>query len=275
MILTEEEKIHNQEKYARENFAGLEGIGKEIMGHIREAKRRLKFVEKQRDSKKLSDEGYYEQVWGIRESTTKDLEVLFTVLNIKMTTSMGHALNGKSTKTLKDIIGFMDKYGISDKPFISDMTRLANTRHISNSSILDLCAIGAAQIDDLDFVKTLEAFAVKNKTRENTFEGVLSSSAMDYGNMDNYNLTRFGDKGRIAFEALVSGSENVYNYFGGSKTLSKDYILRYVVKSDYWTKRLTKVETANVLKLEPELFNDILENMPENIPQEIIDIFIF
>lgn len=274
LIEAEKEKIHNQEKFARENFAGLDNIGKEITTIVKNARKQLSEIKKKKEKDATPKEEYYEQFWSIREETTKSLEILFTVLSVKLSSSLGHALNGRSTKTLKDIIKFMDKYGISDKIFVNDMSRIANTRHISNSSIIDLCAIRAAQIDDLDFIKTLEAFAEKNKTRENIFEDVLRSTSTDYGNMNNYNMTKIADKNRIAFEALVNGSENVYNYFGGSKTLSKDYILRFVVKSD-WLKRLTRVEVANVLKLEPDLFDDILKHMPENLPQEIIDIFIF
>ena len=270
--IKEEEKIHRQEKFARENFAGMDDLGKEIKKVADEARKNFEQFYKAKKEDKTDE--FYEKWNALKVETSKRLDILFTVLTIKMGTSISHALNGGSTKTLKDIIRFMDKYGISDKIFVNDMSGIVNTRHISNPSILDLCAIVAAQIDDLDFIKTLEAFAEKNKTRENIFEDVLRSTSTDYGNMNNYNMTKIADKNRIAFEALVNGSENVYKYFGGSKTLSKDYILRFVVNRD-WLKKLTRVETAHVLKLEPDLFDDILKHMPENLPQEIIDIFIF
>lgn len=269
--IKEEEKIHRQEKFARENFAGMDDLGKEIKKVADEARKNFEQFYKAKKEDKTDE--FYEKWNALKVETSKRLDILFTVLTIKMGTSISHALNGGSTKTLKDIIRFMDKYGFGDKLYNGDI-RVANIRNINNYSFIDACAVIAAQSDDLDFIKELEAFAAKNKGRENIYSYILNNGNSDIGDMDTYRLTKIRAIDGITFEALVNGSENVYNYFGGSKTLSKDYILRFVVKSD-WLKRLTRVETANALKLEPDLFDDILKNMPENLPQEIIDIFIF
>lgn len=269
--IKEEEKIHRQEKFARENFAGMDDLGKEIKKVADEARKNFEQFYKAKKEDKTDE--FYEKWNALKVETSKRLDILFSVLTIKMGTSISHALNGGSTKTLKDIIRFMDKYGFGDKLYNGDI-RVANIRNINNYSFIDACAVIAAQSDDLDFIKELEAFAAKNKGRENIYSYIMYNGNSDIGDMDTYRLTKIRAIDGITFEALVNGSENVYNYFGGSKTLSKDYILRFVVKSD-WLKRLTRVETANALKLEPDLFDDILKNMPENLPQEIIDIFIF
>lgn len=266
--------MHSQEKFARENFASLTNIGKQIKTFIDEKKKNKVKLDKQRKDGKLSDEDYDDKVYSDRNEISEELKKLFTVLTIKLSTTLGHALNSNSTRTLKDIINFMDTYGISDKPLISGLSTIVNTRYLSNDSILDLCAVVAAQVDDIDFIKTLEAFAEKNKTRENQFAKV-SYSYSAYGEMNSYNLTSIDDKKRIAFEALVSGSDKVYAYYGGSSLVTQDYVLKYIIKSEYWNQRLTKNEITNVLRLEPELFEVILKHMPENIPQEIFDIFIF
>lgn len=271
----EEEKIHSQEKFARENFAGMDDLGKEIKKVADEA--RKNFAQFYKAKKEDKTDEFYEKWYALKDETSKRLDILFTVLTIKMGTSIGHALNGGSTKTLKDIIRFMDKYGFGDKLYKGDMIKVANTRHVSSDSFIDVCAVIAAQSDDLDFIKELEAFAAKNEGRENIYRDILNNGNSDIGDMDTYRLTKVRAIDRIAFEALVNGSEKVYDYYVTTGTLKKEYIMRYIEAKDGWTgiKRLTKDEVRNLLKLEPGFINDIIEQMPENLPQEITDIFIF
>lgn len=277
IVKKEEEKIHSQEKYARENFAGMDGLGKEILRVTKEAKKNLKdYIESRKNEEKNED--YYNAYHEIKQEASKKLDILFTVLSIKMSTSMGHAVNGNSTKTLKDIIRFMDKYSIGDKLFKGDMARLASRRHISSSDFVTVCAIVAAKADDLEFIKELELFAKKNEGRENIYIDIVSNGNISFGEMSGYGMTAIRDIGRVTFEALVNGSEKVYEYYVTTGALKPEYIKRHIAKSNNsWenSDRLTKAEVVNVLKLEPGLITDIIEHMPEKLPQEITDIFIF
>ncbi len=270
----EKEEIHSQEKFARENFAGMDDLGKELLQVVSEAQKKLdKFLKVKKEDK---DDDFYNEWYQLKEETSKRLDILFTVLTIKLTTVVGHAFNGESTKTLRDVIRFMDKYSIGDSLLKNNMVKVANTRNISSDSFLDTCAVIAAQCDDLDFIKELEKFAAKNEGRENIYRNVLSNSNAEIGDMNMYGMTKIRATDRIAFEALINGSEKVYDYYVTTGALKVDYIMRFITAGDNWTvKRLTKKEVENVLKLEPGLLKDIMEHMPENIPQTIQDVFLF
>lgn len=272
-FISEAEKIHSQEKFARENFAGLNEIGAEIKNL---ADSEIEFrdeLRQQRKSKKITSDEYHNQLDKFKANFDKRLETLVAVVSIKLSSSVGHALNGKSTKTLKDIVKFMDTYGIGDRVIHREMNRIAQTRHISDNNFLDLAAIVAAQINDIDFIKELEAFGKKNKNRENIFQ---NSFHFNYDNLSDMRyMTHIRDKHRIALEALVNGSEVVYKHFVGKEGLHDEYVMHFIKNKSSWVKSLTKDEVANVISIEPKFFEPILDNMPENLPDHIVDIFIF
>jgi len=271
MLIEEEKRLHRQEKFAQENFAGLDQMGKELM----DARKKVKQMWVKARKLKKNKDRYYEELKKI-EDYSDELSNIILVMSIKMTTSFAHALNGNSTNTLKEIIRFMDKYGISDKIFThNNMRTIAQTRSVHSDNILTLSAIIAAKIDDIEFVKDLETFAEKNKGRENMY-GDFAYSVSQYGDF-NLNMAELSEKRRIAFEALVNGSEKIYKYLAGDDGLSSDYIIKYIKnKEGFWKReRLKETEVSNVLKIEPKFIDDVLKYMPENLPSYINDIFFF
>lgn len=265
-----DESRNRQEKYAQENFTGVTQIGDELLDAAKEVQRMWKEAEKLKKDK----DKYHDELKNIREYADS-FGTLFTVLSIKLTTSFSHALNGKSTKTLKDIIRFMDKYGIGDSIFTNNMRQIVQSRSVNTDNILELAAIIAAQVDDIDFIKELESFAEKNKGRKNKYEG-FTYSLSSYGDF-NYNMKNMRSTDRIAFEALVCGSKRVYDYYAGEFGLAVDYIIKYIKNKDgFWKReRLTKKEVLNVIQLEPKFMDEIVEYMPENMPENVVDIFFF
>lgn len=271
IVITESDRIHRQEKFARENFTGLKQMGKELFDAIKTIKSMIVDAEK---VKKQNPDSYYDEIQKMKKYS-EQLSNLFLVLSIKLTTSFGHALNGKSTKTLKDIIRFLDKYGLGDKLFYNNMRSIVQSRSIHSDNILTLSSLIAAQLDDIDFIKELEAFAEKNKSRKNIYED-FDYTVSTYGDFG-FSMQRIDEKNRIAFEALINGSEKVYRYLSGNDGLSPDYILKYITNKDgFWKReRLNSDESANLIKLEPKFIEDIITHMPENLPQYLIDIFVF
>jgi len=277
-ITEAKEKIHRQEKFARENFNGLNEIGAELLITTKKIDKlwkqynKAKLYKEERDK----DKELYDMISAEVIKLTNSQELVFTILDLKMTTIIGHALNGNSTKTLKDIIQFMDNYGINDKAIQHrDLSKLLINKQVKmGSSILHCCAFIAAQIDDIAFINFLEKFAEKNKGRTNIFKN-WGYPYRDYGDMDTYSLTSIEDTEIIAFVALLNGSEQIYKYYNSD--ITDTYVMKYIKNNGKYGNqyKLTSKEVSNMIQLKPTLIDTIAEYMPENLPDNIVDIFLF
>ena len=220
----------------------------------------------------ISDDEYYDEFHEFDDTLKSELSTLITVLTIKLSTAFGHATSANSTKPLRMLVDFMDKYGIGSNIIHKNISGISRSKRLNNAYLMDLFAMVAIKTDDIEFIKYLESFGAKNKDRKNIYK-FLSPEMRTIGDMDIFGMISFSDKNRIMFESLINGSKQIYAYFTQNGGLTPSYILRYIVKDDNGYRKLDKREVSNVLESYPELFKDIFENMPENLPQNIIDIF--
>lgn len=250
-------KQNNQEKYAEENFSSLDGIMKSIYIKMQEID---KFKKKFKD--KTNDENVYDNLEQLRQN----LETSFTMLSIKFTTTVGHALNSNTTGVLKKLLNFLDTNGLNDSLIQTNMIKVISNK-LGSGSFCDMCAIVAMKNKDLQFIKDIETFFKTNKNRENKYDGYIRK----YGDMDNSGMTRFTQIDGIAFEALISSFKEGYIYFTNSQGLKRDYIMKYI--KNKWS--LSEQEVSGILSVEPTFLDDLLEFIPDKIPSNVKDIFIF
>lgn len=271
------EKISRQEEFARENFNGLNELGQEVVEAINgfyDFDKQREIIEKRfiRDKGlgNFTETDISEELKSNYDEAVRALEYLFPVIVIKMSSSIAHAVNGRSTKTLKDLLRFMDKFSISADKCVRDLRTLATTRRTSDTSFIHLAALIAAQVDDIDFLKEIEKFSEKNKYRKNIYR-IFNIST--YGEMGSSIMCDFGDKRRIALEALVNGSKDVYKHITDGKGIDADYISKFIVADGYFDK-LTPKEVEEVVILEPTLLDILMQHMPDNVPKGL-DFFYF
>lgn len=266
-----QERIDRQEKFAAENFVGLEDIGERIKDTIQYANDQWKAIQK---GKSATDKDYQNEYRELENEIESRLSIDMVVLSVKMSNVVGHALNANSTKIVKQLIEFMDKYGIGQKPIHTNLMQIASSRKKSGE-LPDMALMVAAKTDDVEFAKYVFDFVERNNNRKNIFEDTIGFyDFKQYGYMQD--MSKIRQKEDIAFEALVHGSKKMYDFLTDGKGLSPEYITKYIIKDSSWyVTKLSKKEVANVLTLEPQYVEDILEHMPENLPQTILDIFIF
>ena len=261
--------IDRQEKFAEDNYAGLEDAAESLLSKLDTIKEMWDRVSK---LKKENTKAEWEEAYKEAKDFSSSLDITMSIIGIKLSNTVGHALNARSTKMIKKVIKFLDKYSLNDNLIHDGLMRIASKRN-ARGDILDMALIVAAKHDDLAFAKYIMKFAEKNKKRKNIFDiGTVSHDVYRNGNMQS--MTKIYKKERIAFEALINGSKRVYNFITDNKGLSHDYIMQYVT-SKYFSSRLTKEEVGNVLTIHPDMINDILEYMPENVPDDLKDIFLF
>jgi hypothetical protein len=258
----------NQEKFAAENFAGLEDIGEELLAAVETMKgltNKMHTLEKDYASNETEINELYDETWEF----TDNLSILWSVLIVKLTTSVNYALNSGTTKTLRKIVTFMDTYGIGDKVLERVLSSVVGSR-TSENDFMNLAAIVGAQADDVEFIKQLEVFSDKNKTRENIYN-VFNNETQRYGEMRHTHLNAFLPE--LAFEALIHGSKNVYEYF---KKDSFDYVMKYI-EPGHFRQRLTEEEVLNILQITPgrEIISAIIKHIPSMLPEEIVEVFLF
>lgn len=270
--LKNKEKVDNQEKFAIENLSGVDNIAKKILSLLKDKNEFIDDLKIKREKGVISDDEYYDGFHEFDDTLKSELSTLITVLTIKLSTAFGHATSANSTKPLRMLVDFMDKYGIGSNIIHKNISGISRSRRLNNAYLMDLFAMVAIKTDDIEFIKYLESFGAKNKDRKNIYK-FLSPEMRTIGDMDIFGMISFSDKNRIMFESLINGSKQIYAYFTQNGGLTPSYILRYIVKDDNGYRKLDKREVSNVLELYPELFKDIFENMPENLPQNIIDIF--
>jgi hypothetical protein len=272
-------KISSQEKHARDNFSGVENIGDEIskiLSNYQSYDDKFEKIKKSLETKygasNVSDKDILPELMAYCRDEEKKLNILFASLNIKLQSAVSHAISGGETKTLKDIIQFMDKYGINDKCFGNNLRNLHKSGNIRDNGFLHLVCIIAAKHNDLDFIKEIFNFSEKNKNRENLFRN-MGYEYSQYGEMNTSSLTRLGDVQRIALEALTNGSKDVYDYITSGEGINKDYILQFIDGKDVWIDKINSTQVKNVIKLEPTLIKLILTYIPETLPENIRNIF--
>jgi hypothetical protein len=270
--LKNKEKVDNQEKFAIENFSGVDNIAKKLLSLLKDKNEFIDNLKIKREKGVISDDEYYDEFHEFDDTLKSELSTLITVLTIKLSTVFGHATSANSTKPLRMLVDFMDKYGIGSNIIHKNISGISKSRRLNNTYLMDLFAMVAIKTDDIEFIKHLESFGAKNKDRKNIYK-YLSPEMRTIGDMDIFGMISFSDKNRIMFESLINGSKKIYEYFAQTGGLTPSYILRYIVKDDNGYRKLDKREVSNLLSLYPELFKDIFENMPENLPQVIIDIF--
>lgn len=270
--LKNKEKVDNQEKFAIENLSGIDNIAKKLLSLLKDKNEFIDNLKIKREKGVISDDEYYDEFHEFDDTLKSELSTLITVLTIKLSTAFGHATSANSTKPLRMLVDFMDKYGIGSNIIHKNISGISRSKRLNNAYLMDLFAMVAIKTDDIEFIKYLESFGAKNKDRKNIYK-FLSPEMRTIGDMDIFGMISFSDKNRIMFESLINGSKQIYAYFTQNGGLTTSYILRYIVKDDNGYRKLDKREVSNVLELYPELFKDIFENMPENLPQNIIDIF--
>jgi len=261
--MTSEER---QEKFAEENYAGLDETGQAMLDKLEIIKEywNIYASEKNRESEKA--EKAYRQM----EEVGKTLENDYTILSIKLSNVVGHALNSSSTKMIRKVIKFLDKHSLNDKMIHYGLMKIASAR-TSDGSLMEMAMTVAARKDDVKFASELMSFIEKNKGRENIWE--FPGIPWDLRNAgDMVNFTRTISKERIALDALVSGSKHMYQFLVGSEGLNKDTIVNYI-KQPY--SAFTIKEARNVIALEPWTVEKFLEYAPDRVPPEVSDIFIF
>ena len=253
-------KQNNQEKYAEENFAGLDVIIKSIKYKMKEIdKFRKDYKAGKIDTTKIDADTEYEQL-------INHLELSFTMLSIRFTNTVGHALNSDTTGVLKKLIKFLNTNGLNDELLKTNMIKTISNK-LNSGSFIDMCAISAMRNHDLTFIKELEIFFQNNKNRDNKYDNY----ARKYGIMDTSDMTRFTQTDAIAFEALLSGFKDGYIYFTKSQGLTKEYILKYIKNK----MSLTEQDVRGILIVDPEYLDALLEFIPDKIPNDVKDIFIF
>lgn len=250
-------KQNNQEKYAAENFAGLDGIMKSIYIKMKEIDKLKQDFKDQKKGFSSDDE---------LENLRQNLESGFTMLSIKFTNTVGHALNSNTTGVLKKLLNFLDTNGLNDTLIQTNMIKAISNK-MSSGSFCDMCAISAMRNKDLPFIKDIETFFQNNKNRENKYDGYIRK----YGAMDNSDMTGFTQTDGIAFEALLSGFKDGYVYFTQSQGLTREYIMKYIKNKI----SLTEQDVRGILIVDPEYLDDLLEFIPDKIPNDVKDIFIF
>ena len=96
---------------------------------------------------------------------------------------------------------------------------------------------------------------------------------IDAGNM--HSISSIYKRERIAFEALISNAPRVYNFITDNKGLSDDMVLNYIDDRNKYINKLSKQEAENVMQIKPNLVSKILEFMPDNIPDDVKEMFLF
>jgi len=261
--LEESTSAERQTQFAMENFKGLDPIGREITKLSNEIKKIYK-------DKNSSKEDWIHTT----RANEEHINTLWAALTIKLNTVFGHAINGDSTTALRKLIGFMDKYSVNERIFLDSLKKLGSSRYIESDGFYNICAVVAAKTNDLQFIKDLEAFAENNKKRDTYIETKESESRMFNFHPDSITIPN-----RIALEALVSGSEEVYKYITGGKGINKDYLLKFIKKNgDWFNTRLNSKEVLKVAEVDPSLLSLIQQEMPENViggAKDVMDLFFF
>jgi len=257
-----------QEEFAKENYHGLEETGDIVLEKVETLKELWQEYIK---TKSLDDEELSEEAYKRLHKYGESMEMDITIISLKLSNVVGHALNANSTKMIKKVINFMDIYGLNSSIIHNSLIKVASARNTSGD-IITMAITVAAKYDDITFVKYVQDFVERNKDRENIYDipGV-PYSLKDAGNMSY--LDRIQQKETLAFEALINNSPNIYKYITDGKGLKPEYIQRYI-NGEYY-RRLSKKEVANVIRVVPDLIKDIIEHMPENVPEFIKEIFIF
>ena len=261
-------RIDNQEKYAQENYVGIEEMGDELQKLIEENNKLFKKYVKLHNTEAKLDE-----VESELDKVVSNIEKLLTVLSIKLTNTVGHALNANSTKFIKKVIAFMDKLGLSDKPIHSEIIRVVSKR-IVTGGLYEMALVTAALNGDLEFAKEIFKLTEKNKDRKNIFDAIyrLDSSFRFYGDFGQ--MTKIYNVERIAFEALVSGHKEVYEFLN-SKAEIQSKMIEDFINPQYGRSGLSEKETMNLVNIRPEFIEYILETAEHLLPQTVKDVFIF
>jgi hypothetical protein len=264
----QKKRVDRQEKYAKENYAGVEEMGDQLLELIEYHDELFKkYVKLHRE------EAETDEIESDLDEVVSQMETLLTVLSIKLTNSTGHALNAKSTKYIKKIISFMDKLGISDKPIHSGIIRVVSKR-IGNGGLYEMALVVAALNNDLEFAKEIFRLAEKNKNRKNIFEDIyrMDYSFRSYGDFSQ--MSKIYNIERIAFEALVSGHKDVYEFLNSKAELQPKFIEQFI-NPQYGRSGLLEEEAMNLVNIKPEFLEFILEKAEYLLPQSVKDMFIF
>ena len=264
--------IDRQEHFAEENYAGLEDAANALLDKIEVLDEMWNKSIKRKDIKDTDDQDKWDETYDRMMIFGETMTMEMVVIGLKLSNTVGHALNAQSTKMIKKVLMFMDKYSLNDKLIHDGLMRIASKRNMSGN-IIDMALVVAAHNDDIEFAKFIYDFATRNKDRKNIYDAPgVPYEVQNYGNMSR--IDRIDKPQRIAFEALISNAPKVYNLITDGKGLKEDYIIQYI-KGDYWSSRLTAKEVTKVIALEPKMFAAILEYMPENVPLEIQEMFLF
>ncbi len=275
--------IDNQERYAKDNYSGLEGLGQQLLDQTQmlkdfgdeaikvKNKARAAQKDKSEDEDALYDK--WENTYNELKEMGKDMNTTLIVIGLKLSNVTGHALNAHSTKMIKKVIEFLDTYSLNDKFIHSGLLKVASGR-TTDGDILDMALVVAAKHDDVAFAKYIIKFAEKNKKRENIYDHMgVPYDLVDAGNMNS--ISSIYKRERIAFEALISNAPKVYDFITDNKGLSDDMVLNYIDDRNKYISKLTKQEAANVIQIKPNLIDDIIEFMPDNVPDDVKEMFLF
>ena len=261
-----QERIDRQEKFAEENYAGLDDLGDSMLAKLETIKSMWNDYVTEKDKDKQDD--LYNDVIKFGENFNMDN----IILSVKLSNTVGHALNAGSTKMIRKVMTFMDTYGINAKPIHEGLMKIASKRSM-NGDLIEMALVVAAKYNDLDFTKYIYDFIGKNKNRKNIYdEPGIPNDVEEIGMMDR--LSRVRNLERVAFEALINGSDNVYKYITDGQGLKEDYVIKFIQGGNY-TLLLSEEEVQNVIQVEPKFVEAILEHMPENLPKSVSDIFLF
>lgn len=260
--------IDRQEQFAQDNYDGIQDMVKELHQLIKQDDKNFK------EYVKLDNAGRdTSEIKAVIQDNTSQIETILTVLSIKLTNTVGHALTAKSTKMIKKVVKFMDKYSISDKPIHSSIIRTVSNR-FGNGGLYEMALIAASINGDFDFVKEIFEMAEKNKTRKNILEDVhgLDYTFSGYGNMSS--MSRIDSIDRIAFEAMVSGHKEIYEFLNSKQELKVSTIENFITP-DFGRTTLSDTEVMNLVEIRPEFLDYILENAEELLPETVKSVFIF
>jgi len=261
-------RVDRQEKFAEENFAGLPEMGEKFKNLL------LEYNKTFDDFVKLNKKDTnFDVVKNDLTEIVKNIETVLTVFSIKLTNTVGHALNASSTKYIKKVISFMDKYGLSDAPIHSGIIKVVSKR-VGNGGLYEMSLVVAAINNDLEFAKEIFKLVEKNKNRENVLEDIyrMDYSLEKYGDFSK--MTRIYDLERIAFEALVHGHKEVYEFLN-SKAEIKEKMIKDFITPMFGRSSLSDVEAMNLVTIRPEFIDYIADNSPDLLPSTVRDMFIF
>lgn len=267
--MAEKKREDSQEKFSKENLDSLKNIQKSLNIKLKEFKvlhdTYINYRTKNDDEK--AEEAYREL-----EEFAEDMSTEFVVIAIKLSNAAGHALNAQSTKPIRDVLEWMDEAGISDKAIHANMAQLASKRFRADG-LLASALVVAAKFGDIKLVEYITEFSEKAKNRKNIFDIIgLKYDFKEYGNF--WNMQSFRGRDNAAFEALVNGYEEVYRLIMNGGGVSEAMVQNYL-KPQFTANKLKPAEIQNLISIEPIYIEFLLDNSPEDIPQNIKDIFIF